>query len=66
MVADDVVQVPGDAQALLGDPAAGLLLTIALRAAGSFLHGGQIGLPAARGVAGGHGEAAERDHCDVL
>lgn len=52
VVGDDVVQVPCDAQPLLGDPAPGLLLAGAFGAFGALLYGVHEAAMAADGVPG--------------
>lgn len=66
VVGDDVVQVAGDAQPLLGDPAAGLLLAGALRPLGPFPDRVDERAPAAHGVPGGGGQAGPGEDADVL
>lgn len=66
MVRDHVVQVPGDAQPFLHDPAPGLLVPVVLRVPGAFLDGGQVPLAAAYRAADGDGEAAPGHDGGVL
>ena len=53
VVADEVVQVAGDAQAFLADPAAGLFLAGLLCPHGAGFDLGDVGAAVARGLAGG-------------
>ena len=66
VVGDDVVQVAGDPQPLLGDPAAGLLLAGALGALGPLPDGVDEGAAAAYGVAGGGRHAGPGEDAEVL
>ncbi len=66
VVGDDVVQVAGDAQAFLGDPAAGLLLAGAFGAFGAFPDGLDEGAATADGVAGGGADAGPGHDAEVL
>ncbi len=64
VVRDDVVQVAGDPDAFVGDPAAGLLLAGALGPFGALLDGGQVGAAGADGVADGAGQQDPGDEAD--
>lgn len=66
VVGDHVVQVAGDAQALLGDPAAGLLLPGALGAVGAVADGLDDGPAAAHRVARGGADAGPGEDAQVL
>jgi hypothetical protein len=66
LVAHPVVQVAGDAQALLGDPAPGLPLAVALRAPGPLLDLGQVRAAVPGRVAGRHGKPTQRSERQVL
>ncbi len=66
VVGDDVVEVPGDPQPLLGDPAAGLLLPRTFGPLGAFPDGVDERAPAAYGVPGGSGEPGPGEDGEVL
>ncbi len=66
VVGDHVVQIAGDAQPLLGDAAAGLLLTGALGAFGALPDGLDDRAAAAYGVPGGRADAGPGEHAQVL
>ncbi len=66
MVGDDVVEVAGDPQPLLRDPAPGLLLAGALGAFGALPDGVHEGPPAADGVPCGGGHAGPGEDAEVL
>src|SRR5690606_3714642 len=66
VVGDDVVQVAGDAQAFLGDPAAGLLLAGAFGTLGAFPDGLDDGAAAADGVTGAGADAGPGEDREVL
>ncbi len=66
VVGDHVVQIAGDAQAFLGDPAAGLLLAGALGPFGAFADRLDEGAPAAYGVPGGGADAGPGEDRHVL
>ncbi len=66
VVGDDVVQIAGDPQPLLGDPAAGLLLPGAFGALGPVPDGLDDRAAAAYGVAGGGADARPGEDAEVL